>query len=76
MDNTNKFYLVKNRSAGQVFYAVPDMNVRRHFAPGETQRIAYDELLKLSNQPGGKQLMANFLQIEAEEILKEFSINV
>ena len=76
MDNTNQFYLVKNRSAGQVFYAVPDMNVRRHFAPGETQRIAYDELLKLSNQPGGRQLMANFLQLEAEEVLKEFNINV
>ena len=76
MDNTNKIYLVTNRSAGQVFYSVPDLGVRRHFAPGETTKIGYDELLKLSNQPGGKQLMANFLKIEEDALLQEFNINV
>jgi len=76
MKENTKFYLVKNRSAGQVFYSVPDMNIRRHFAPGEMIKVSYEELLKLSNQPGGKSLMVNFLQIEEEKILKDFNISV
>ena len=40
------YYNVKNRSAGAVLYTIPEDNVRRRFAPGETKRISYEELLK------------------------------
>lgn len=62
------FYNVKNRSAGAVLYTIPEDKVRRLFAPGETKRISYEELLHLSYQPGGRELMANFLQIQSEGV--------
>jgi hypothetical protein len=55
------YYNVKNRSASTIVYKIPEDNLRRRFTPGETKRISYDELLKLSYQPGGKEMMANFL---------------
>jgi hypothetical protein len=39
------YYNVKNRSAGVVIYKIPEQNIRRHFAIGETKRISYSELL-------------------------------
>ena len=76
MDNSNKMYLVKNRSAGQVCYSIPDLVIKKHLAPGETIKVSFDELEKLSNQPGGRQLMVNFLQIEEEEVLNNLDIKV
>ncbi len=69
------YYNVKNRSASTVVYKIPEENLRRRFTPGETKRISYDELLKLSYQPGGKEMMANFLQIQSEGVPKSFGIN-
>ncbi len=68
------YYYVKNRSAGRVVYRIPEDNVRREFAPGETKRISYPELLHLSYQPGGRELMANFLQIQSEGVLNSLNI--
>lgn len=68
------YYNVKNRSAGVVIYRIPEDNVRRHFAVGETKRISYTELLHLSYQPGGRQLMANFLQIQSEGATRSLNI--
>lgn len=65
--DTNKKYIVKNRSASYVVYNLPERNLRREFAPGESRKLDFDELEALSFQPGGRELMANFLQIEAEE---------
>ena len=42
--------------------------------PGETKRISYDELLKLSYQPGGREMMANFLQIQSNGVPKSLGI--
>ena len=56
-------YNVKNRSASMVVYRIPETNLRREFAPGETKRIPFGELEKLTYQPGGKELLENFLQI-------------
>jgi len=67
MDTSNKTYIVKNRSASFVVYNLPERNLRREFAPGESRRVKFDELEALSYQPGGRELMANFLQIDAEE---------
>lgn len=70
-----KYYNVKNRSASRVCYSIPEDHIRRAFAPGETKKISYDELLKLTYQPGGKEIMVAFLQIEDTTALKNFNIN-
>ena len=54
---------VKNRSAGVAGYVIPELGVRRSFAPGEIKQISASELEKLTYQPGGMNLLANFLQI-------------
>ena len=74
MDN-NKMYIVKNRSASRVFYKIPEENIRREFNPGETKRISFEELEKLSYQSGGRELMANFLQIQSEEATANLGIH-
>ena len=70
----NYFYNVKNRSAGTVLYSIPEDHVRRRFMPGETKRISYEELLHLSYQPGGREMMANFLQIQSTGVPKSLGI--
>lgn len=72
-DNT-VFYNVKNRSSSTVVYNIPEDRIRRQFAPSEVKRISYDELLHLSYQPGGRQLMASFLQIQSEGVLNSLNI--
>ena len=67
-------YVVKNRSASRVFYKIPELGIRREFMPGETKRIDFDELEKLSFQAGGRELMANFLQIQSQTAIDELSI--
>ena len=73
---TKKYYYnVKNRSATTVLYKIPEDNIRRRFTPGETKRISYEELLKSSYQPGGREMMANFLQIQSEGVPKSLGMN-
>ena len=60
---SSKILKVKNRSASLAVYSIPEINIRREFAPGETKNITYGELEKLSYQPGGRAIMQNFLQI-------------
>ena len=69
-----KLFKVKNRSASEVVYSIPEDGIRRPFAPGEVKRISYEELQKLSYQPGGREIMTNFLQIESEEVTSELNI--
>ena len=68
------YYNVKNRSAGVVKYRIPEDHIERRFAPGEIKRLSYNELLHLSYQPGGRELMANFLQIQSEGVPKSLGI--
>ena len=68
------YYNVKNRSAGVVLYTIPEDHVRRRFTPGETKRISYEELLHLSYQPGGREMMANFLQIQSLGVPKSLGV--
>ena len=70
----NKTYNVKNRSAGSVVYTIPEIGVRREFAPGESKKLSFVELEKLTFVPGGRYLMANYLQIDEEKINEEFNI--
>lgn len=68
------YYNVKNRSAGMVKYNIPEKNIHRQFQPGEIKRLPYEELLSLSQQAGGRELMANFLLIQSEGVPKSLGI--
>ena len=73
----NKMMSVKNRSTSMVVYKVNLDNgslVRREFSPGETQKVPYDELVKLTYQPGGRALMENFLQITDSEAVNNLNM--
>jgi hypothetical protein len=72
--NSDRILDVKNRSSSMVVYKIPEDNIRREFAPGETKKIKYSELEKLSYQGGGRELMANYLQITEEEVTKDLNI--
>ena len=58
---------VTNRSASQVGYAIPDMNIKRLYQPGETKNVSQEELEKLAFEPGGLYILANFLQVSAAD---------
>lgn len=70
----NKIYTVKNRSVGMVVYNIREDNIRREFSAGETKRIPYGELEKLSYQPGGRELMTNYLQIQEADATDNLGI--
>jgi hypothetical protein len=63
MENNTKICIVKNRSASRVIYRIPELGIRREFSPTETKKVSYEELEKLSYQPGGLAILTNFLQI-------------
>lgn len=67
---------VKNRSASMVVYSIPEANIRREFAPGETKKIAKEELDQLSYQSGGRELMLNFLQIQSAEAREALNLKI
>lgn len=74
MINQDNMYNVKNRSSSVVVYSIPESNLRRTFSPGETKRIPFGELEKLTYQPGGRELITNFLQIMEEEVTNDLNI--
>lgn len=71
-----KYCNVKNRGAGSVVYKIVEDGIRRSFAPGETKRLSYDELEKLTYQPGGMTILTNFLQIQDTETIQDFNMKV
>lgn len=71
----NNMCNVKNRSSSMVVYRIPEAGIRREFAPGESKKIPFDELEKLSYQSGGRALMANFLQITDENVTENLNIH-
>ena len=73
-NKTDKVCLVNNRSAGVVVYRIPDGNVRRYFQPGETKKIPASELEKLTFQNGGRELIANYLQVIDEQVVADLNI--
>ena len=74
-NKNKKYFIVKNRSTSRVIYQIPSLNIRREFAPGETMKISYDELVKFMYEPGARTLLENFLQIDAETVLQDLNIN-
>ena len=71
----SEMYNVKNRSAGVAVYKIPELGIRRSFAPGEVKQISAEELEKLTYRPGGMAILTNFLQIQSVEGLKKVGIN-
>lgn len=74
MIEQNTMYNVKNRSSSVVVYKIPETNLRREFAPGETKRVPFGELEKLTYQEGGRELLENFLQILEEEVTTDLNV--
>lgn len=68
---------VTNRDNGHVGYLIPDLNnLRRDYAPGESKTVTFEEMKKLSYQPGGKKLINDFLLIDNEDAVAEILGNV
>lgn len=67
---------VKNRSSSMVVYSVPEMGIRREFAPNEIKTVTMDELNALSYLPGGMNLIRKHLFIQDESALEEMSVKV
>lgn len=68
-------YNVKNRSSSVVVYRIPETGLRREFQPGETKRIPFGELEKLTYQEGGRELLENFLQIVEEDVTTNLNVH-
>ena len=67
-------FKVTNRSSGMVVYKLPEDNIRREFAPQETKMIPYWELEKLTFQPGGRNLIADYLLIENDQAIQRLGV--
>ena len=74
--DTSKKVKVRNRSNSIVIYKVDDLRVRREFTPGETKMIPIEELLALSQKPGGAYIIQNSLFIEDSATVNEMPIRV
>lgn len=75
MINQDTMYNVKNRSSSVVVYRIPESNLRREFAPGETKRIPFGELEKLTYQQGGREMLEQFLQIVDEAVTSDLNVH-
>ena len=67
---------VKNRSGSHVVYSIPEIGVRRSFAPGEVKKITFEELEKLTYQAGGMEILSRFLQIQDDKVISSFGMHV
>lgn len=75
MITSDTMYNVKNRSSSVVVYRIPETNLRREFQPGETKKISFGELEKLTYQPGGHTLLEEFLQIVDEAVTNNLNVH-
>lgn len=75
MINQDTKYNVKNRSSSVVVYRIPESNLRREFAPGETKQIPFGELEKLTYQQGGREMLEQFLQIVDEAATSNLNVH-
>jgi hypothetical protein len=77
MENFDMKKLVKvtNRCGGMAIYKIPEHGIRREFFAGESKMIPYEELVWLSYQPGGRNMMSNTFLIEEVKVTKELNIH-
>ena len=74
MIDRNTIIDVQNRSASVVVYSIPEKNIRREFTPGELKKIPYSELESLTFQPGGKQLIQDYLLVRMPQATKDLNV--
>ena len=70
-----KLVRVTNRCGGMAIYKIPEHGIRREFIAGESKMIPYEELVWLSYQPGGRNMMTNTFLIEEVKATKELNIH-
>lgn len=70
----NTLVSVTNMMDHNVAYKL-DNGVRRHFAPHATIKVKAEELRNLSYQPGGVDLLNNFLQVKNKNLAREFGVS-
>jgi hypothetical protein len=77
MENFDMKILVKvtNRCGGMAIYKIPEHGIRREFIAGESKMIPYEELVWLSYQPGGRNMMSNTFLIEEVKATQELNIH-
>lgn len=71
----NKIVEVINRSSGKVLYKIPEMGVRREFYPKEVKKVSIAEIEAVCAQPGGRELIYNYLLIKDADAMRE-ALNV
>ena len=62
---------VTNRSNGTVILKVRDRHFRAELNPKETRVLNYGDILDVAAQPGGRNLIYNFLLIQDAEALRQ-----
>lgn len=72
---SNKTYLVTNRSASILVYSIPEMNIYREYQAGETKKVSHEEIEKLSYQTGGDILITQYLLIQDSEAIAELGVH-
>lgn len=66
-----KLIKVVNRDCGTVCYTIPEMGIKRAYAPREQKEVTFGELQALSYQPGGDVLLSDFLVIKDKDAAAE-----
>ena len=66
----NTIIRICNRDNAAVFYDIPEMNgLHRVFQPNEIKEVTLEELIKLSYEPGGMNLLRNNFILDNEEAI-------
>ena len=68
MEDTIK---ITNRSSGIVGYRLDERHIRRELVPNETRTVPRQELIELSQQPGGRELIYHYLYVEDDTLIKD-----
>lgn len=68
--NRNTIIKICNRDDAAVFYDIPEMNgLHRVFQPNEIKEVTLGELIKLSYEPGGMDLLRNNFILNNKEAI-------
>ena len=76
MVEKDRIISLMNRDTGTVGYTLEDSGLHRRFTAGETKKVTFDEIEKLSWAPGGKELLREYLIIQDKEAAEEILGNV
>lgn len=71
MVDRKKEVKVTNRYDGTLGYKIEDLGIKRQFQPNETKVVTFEELEKLSYEPGGTRVIREYLKIDDVEVITE-----